>query len=707
MPRTNRARVSGDTSKPVEPIYTSDPNDPRLKAYQDSLNVYNDFVKIKNLLDKKYSSNDFIKNKEDYPRNPDGSICYACIKKEAERKKAKEQFRTGDLNQLVDPNINPSGYINYLKDNIVFDESVAKIQDYSNAKPVQPVVYRKPETGNTNIMGDAVLGSGNDFRHQPGGIFYSPEPSVPTHPTTPTMKKMPMRGMPSTNVSAEPIGTTPKSTKGMLLPLYLDSRGEWVDAPQTGQNYSPEQLRKMGYRFNDGVKNRATINKYDFGGLVDYSTTRDARANSLASMGARASRERNSSKNYKTGFGNYLADVGLGLADNTLGTVGLSNVINSDTYSTKLGNEFNKAAQINSKISEVVAPIVLSAVGGPLAGSAYSAGRSALEENVNPNTFKHGGQAMKTQINIEGSRKQVGTIQDMKKGELRVDLLGNVLQNYAPFNPHPTNGMDQSSTVTVNEGDAIIPKKKSVDFKNSNRRDRQMMIMSLISKQKAKERKAGIPMAKDGWTNILSPDQMQADMANGASSGAGFNWGALASKAPEILGLLSPAAKVGRGLFDRVENINASDYTVPTNLKPSLIDDKASQMMINDATNAGLASLRRINSSPASLVNLSVNSMKQKWGARQEVDRANASSIMNTDQFNQQSRIFNSQTGLKIRDMNDMNKSAKRNMLMEGINDFSKYGNQKRYDNAFFEALPMMGDNPQFQAWLKKNGYSK
>jgi hypothetical protein len=242
-----------------------------------------------------------------------------------------------------------------------------------------------------------------------------------------------------------------------------------------------------------------------------------------------------------------------------------------------------------------------------------------------------------------------------------------------------------------------------------------MMIMSLISKQKAKERKSGIPMAEDGWastslknwTSILSPDQMQADMAKGTGGGNGFKWSSLASKAPEILGLLSPAAKVGRGLFDRVENINASDYTVPTNLKPSLIDDKASQMMINDATNAGLASLRRINSSPASMVNMTVNSMKQKWGARQETDRANATSIMNTDQFNQQSRIFNSQTGLKIRDMNDMNKSAKRNMLMEGINDFSKYGNQKRYDNAFFEALPMMGDNPQFQAWLKKNGYSK
>ena len=131
------------------PIYVDNPNDPRLKAFKDSANVYNDFLRLKKMMDSKYASNeDYYVKKEDYPRNPDGSICYNCIKREAERKKAKDQFYSKDkqgFTQLVDPNIDPRGYFNYLKDNPVFDESVGKFQDYSNARPKQPVYYKKPE----------------------------------------------------------------------------------------------------------------------------------------------------------------------------------------------------------------------------------------------------------------------------------------------------------------------------------------------------------------------------------------------------------------------------------------------------------------------------------------------------------------------------------------------------------------------------------
>lgn len=134
------------------PIYVDNPNDPRLKAFKDSASVYNDFLRLKKMMDSKYSSNeDYYVKKEDYPRNPDGSICYNCIKKEAERKKAKDQFYSKDkqgFTQLVDPNIDPGGYINYLKDNPVFDESVGKFQDYSNARPKQPVYYKKPDQKN-------------------------------------------------------------------------------------------------------------------------------------------------------------------------------------------------------------------------------------------------------------------------------------------------------------------------------------------------------------------------------------------------------------------------------------------------------------------------------------------------------------------------------------------------------------------------------
>lgn len=126
-------------------IVVNDLNDPRLTAYQDSLALYNDYNRLKNVLDSQYSNSDYIKKQEDFPRNPDGSICYNCIKKEAERKKQASNFISTLYNktqQLANPNIDPKGYINYLKDNLIFDESQAKIYNYSNVKPVQQVIYQ-------------------------------------------------------------------------------------------------------------------------------------------------------------------------------------------------------------------------------------------------------------------------------------------------------------------------------------------------------------------------------------------------------------------------------------------------------------------------------------------------------------------------------------------------------------------------------------
>jgi hypothetical protein len=133
--------------KTLPPIYTQDPR--KVQAYNDSLNLYNDYNRLKNILDKQYSSSDYIKKEENFPRNPDGSICYNCIKKEAERKKQVGNFVDnlyGKVQQLANPNINPIGYINYLKDNLFFDESQGKIYNYSNVKPVQPIIYRSKQS---------------------------------------------------------------------------------------------------------------------------------------------------------------------------------------------------------------------------------------------------------------------------------------------------------------------------------------------------------------------------------------------------------------------------------------------------------------------------------------------------------------------------------------------------------------------------------
>jgi hypothetical protein len=567
--------------------------------------------------------------------------------------------------------------------------------------------------------------SGTPLDNKTNSTTGTPSSSTPSHPTTPRINKMPMRGMPSTQINAEPIKTdVPKYMPPAYSKLFMDTRGVWSDVPQVppktdGTQYTTKELEKMGYRVSskDSVPAKATTNKYDFGGLIDYNEVASQRNSTIADVATQLGKNKKRT-DYKKGIFSQLKDATFVQLDTAMSGIGLGNVISSDDYDTKWGatkgNKFNKTT---GDIANIVAPVVLSALYGPAAGAAYSAGRSLLEENVNPSEFKNGGIVNKQIINIEGSAKKQGDLVDMKsKGELNVDLLGNILQNYSAYNPHPANGMDSSSNVAVDNNTAIIPKNQAKTFLGANKAERQRMIMSIISKQKAKQ--GPIPKADGGWasTKFLefrnqkglsggSLTKQSGDaLTKGAGSSGGGHWTSYASQA---LSLLGPVLKSSRGLFDKVENINPKEFAVSPNIKPKLINDTASQMMINDANSSVLANLRRSNSGPAALVNANVNAMKQKWLSKQEIEKANAASIMSAANANKQIELSNSATALKIRDMNDMNAAAKRNMMMEGANDFSKYGNQKQYDQAFFDTLPMMADNPQFNAWLKKQGYSK
>jgi hypothetical protein len=345
---------------------------------------------------------------------------------------------------------------------------------------------------------------------------------------------------------------------------------------------------------------------------------------------------------------------------------------------------------------------------------------------------KGDGGMTQTIINIEGQGKQEGDLATMRgKGEYRTDLLGNIKQNYAAFLPHPDGkGRHVASDVMAQEGDVIIPKKYSKQFKNSNKAERERMIMAIVSQQQSgtNKMKRGGLIKKYGDTGMVTGDPFDMGNVDPANRIFDFNsnidlgsdtvipttGGAEVTKGAgtkfdynKALGLLSPLLKTGRGLFEKVENINPQDYMIRPNLKPELINDNATQMMINDATNAGMNSLSQTNAAPSARINLAINAMKQKWLAKQEAQKANASSIMQTNAANAEIRGRDAYMGLQIRDMNDKNIAAKRNMGMEGVNDLSKFGHQQRYDKAFFEALPMMGNNPEFQKWLQENGYYK
>lgn len=700
MPEKNKNKPKPKKEE-VQPIYTDDPNDPRLKAYQDSLIEFNESNK------RQAANRKFVK---DYIKNWNDGIHWYNTTKPIAGDFNNRYTAPNAYKQITSGNTGyPNGDkpIGYVEDSWSGGDS-GSIKTDIYKKPVQPVIYKKSK-GEQFIEGNSIPGSGRDFRHQPGGVFYDPEPIELKHPVNPYTKTITKLGLPQASTEAEPIKVPNQKAGKANIPMYMDHRGEWSEVPPTAYPYTPAQLEKMGYRISNSnnVPVKATINKYDFGGLIDYNEVSSQRNASIAEIAAQLGRNKRRT-DYKSDLYSQWKDSTLFGLDSSMSAIGLGNVISSDDYNTKWGstrgNKFNKTT---GDIAKVVAPIVLSALYGPAAGAAYSGGRDALEKNANPNEFKNGGMVNKEIINIEGSAKKEGDLATMKsKGELNVDLLGNIIQNYSAFNPHPVNGIDSSSNVTVDSGTAVIPKKESKAFRNANKAERQRMILSIVSRQKAKQ--GPIPKAGDGhyaWQDIMSEKDAQSQLSSGGSnSSGGGNWGNYINQGMSLLG---PMLKTSRGLFDKVENINPQEFAVKPNMKPSLINDTASQMMINDATNATLHNLRRLNTGPAAMVNTGVNSMKQKWTAKQEIDKVNAASKMSTAQANKQIELTNASTALKIRDMNDMNNAAKRNMLMEGANDISKYANQKQYDKAFFDTLPMMADNPQFNKWLEQQGYKK
>ena len=106
----------------LPPIYTSNPNDPRLKSYQDSLILYNSPKLVESLL----KSNGEYSQKE----------------KEAYWKAQELNYNTGDLFGMYWENrMTPIG--SYLSRLNAPDKNPDVILTYK--KPVQPVEYRKPE----------------------------------------------------------------------------------------------------------------------------------------------------------------------------------------------------------------------------------------------------------------------------------------------------------------------------------------------------------------------------------------------------------------------------------------------------------------------------------------------------------------------------------------------------------------------------------
>lgn len=82
----------------------------------------------------------------------------------------------------------------------------------------------------------------------------------------------------------------------------------------------------------------------------------------------------------KGGFWSTLKDTGLALVDTALGSVGMHDVINDRAYDT---DTMRNIGNIGSRIGQFGTQIAATAIGGPAAGAAVSAGQNAMQSTFN------------------------------------------------------------------------------------------------------------------------------------------------------------------------------------------------------------------------------------------------------------------------------------------------------------------------------------
>jgi hypothetical protein len=218
-PTTQRGITFGNGGD-VPPLYVSNPNDPGLKLYNDSLALFKSYGTAMNKLKKDLKAEGrSLKHIDIIP------------------------FKTSPyVDDYKDDKILPIGFSRDTEA-VDFPEYIWSTPIYK--KPVQPIIYQpKPDT---------------------------PTPDTSTRPTYSKVPLMPMRGMPSVNTEkAVPQKVTVPKTN-LLPPQYMDTRGEWSSTPQVPPGYTPEQLLKMGYRAPQKKANGGWLDSYEEGGEVDLN----------------------------------------------------------------------------------------------------------------------------------------------------------------------------------------------------------------------------------------------------------------------------------------------------------------------------------------------------------------------------------------------------------------------------------------------------
>ena len=138
IPNITKMQMGGEPPKKVKPIYVSNKNDPRLRAYQDSLSLYNKYPSSKTDYD--------ITHKLIRKRHIEEANKYINSYSNAN---IREMFKKvyDNINIVNSSKINPIGirYGNKIYSSGNSDEHSRK-KTFTYKKPVQPVVYRPKVT---------------------------------------------------------------------------------------------------------------------------------------------------------------------------------------------------------------------------------------------------------------------------------------------------------------------------------------------------------------------------------------------------------------------------------------------------------------------------------------------------------------------------------------------------------------------------------
>jgi hypothetical protein len=232
---------------PVKPYYTSNPNDPRIKSYQDSLSLYNRGLNAINPL---------LKNKFKVDNNEWNNF----------RNKIKDK-KTGEK-----MNVGPFKGGRYTILN--------KEKAYSPISNIKPTNYiqltRKSE--DRPIFGDefgSMFKSGDDFWYAPQWdkpkqpVIYKP---APKKSTMTTMSKTPNKKATTTSTTS----TTPKTTTSTVTPTVTTSTTSTVQTPKQLPANTPQMQRYNNMSTDDkkrAVKKYGDPSKVPFQG-VDISQLR-------------------------------------------------------------------------------------------------------------------------------------------------------------------------------------------------------------------------------------------------------------------------------------------------------------------------------------------------------------------------------------------------------------------------------------------------